>query len=139
MRVLVDTNVLLDVLVKREPFYADSAAIWALAEQGKLDGLVSAISFADVFYMMRRWAHAGAARQAVVLMRSVFTPVVCDAAVINQAIDSGLADFEDALQYYTAVRTGAGCILTRNAGDFPREPALLVLSPQEFLAQLRDD
>jgi predicted nucleic acid-binding protein len=50
MKVFIDTNVLFDVLAKREPFFADSAAIWTLAETGKVEGLVSAVSFTNIFY-----------------------------------------------------------------------------------------
>jgi predicted nucleic acid-binding protein len=136
MKAFIDTNVVLDVLAERWPHYEDSAAVWSLAEQGKVEGLVSAVSFTNVFYLMRRWADAGAAREALRLLRDAFTPVSCDSLIINQAIDSDLPDFEDAVQYFSAVHAGADCILSRNPDDFPRRPAVPVLSPTEFLAQL---
>ena len=137
MRAFVDTNVVLDVVAERKPFYGDSVAVWTLAEQGKLDGFVSALSFAHVFYMVKKWTDAGTARRALVMMRDTFSTIACSEAIIHQAIDSGLADFEDAIQYYSAVRADADCILTRNAGDFPTDSVLPVLSPKEFLAQLQ--
>jgi predicted nucleic acid-binding protein len=136
MKAFIDTNVLLDVLGERAPFYEDSAAVWSLAEQGKAEGLVSAVCFTNVFYVMRRWADAGAAKKAMRLLRDAFTPVACDSLIINQAIDSDLPDFEDAMQYFSALHAGADCILSRNPADFPRRPAVPVLSPTEFLAQL---
>lgn len=137
MNAFIDTNVLLDVLAKREPFYKDSAAVWTLAEQGSVKGLVSPVSFTNVFYMMRKWGGAKTARRAMVLLRDAFTPVACDALIINQAIDVGTDDFEDAVQYFSALHAGADCILSRNPDDFPRRPAVPVLSPAEFLAQLQ--
>ena len=136
MRLFIDTNVLLDVLARREPFYEDSAAVWSLAEQGKVEGLVSAVSFTNVFYMVRRWAGGDTAREAMRLLRDAFTAVACDLRIINQAIDSDLSDFEDAVQYFSAVHAGTDCILSRNPDDFPRRPAVPVFSPTEFLAQL---
>ena len=111
------------------------AAVWSLAEKGNVDGLVSAVSYTTVFYMMRRWSGREAAAKAVRLLRDSFGLAVCDSFVINRAIDSDLPDFEDAVQYFSALHAEADCIITRNAPDFPRRPALPVLSPAEFLAQ----
>ncbi len=133
MRVFVDTNVLLDVLVKRRQFYAESAAIWTLAEQGKIHGLVSAVSFTNVYYIVRRLRDHRTAMAAVKLLRDTFGPVACDGQVINQAIDAGAKDFEDAVQYFSALRGDAACIVSRDPGHFPRSD-LAVLSPAEFLA-----
>lgn len=133
MNVFVDTNVLLDVLGKRAPFYADSAALWTLAEQGKVRGLVSALSFSNIYDIVRRLKDRRAAKKAMVLLRDTFTPVACDEQVLQQAIDSLLNDFEDAIQYFSALRAGAVCLVSRNPDHFPRS-SLPVLTPSEFLA-----
>ncbi len=133
MKVFVDTNVLLDVLAKREPFYGDSARIWSLAERGRIEAQVSVISFNNVYYVVRRAANRQAAETALRLMRNVFKAVPLDAQVLSQAIDSGFSDFEDAIQFHSAVYAGAGSLVTRDADHFPTE-ALPVLSPAEFLA-----
>ncbi len=136
MRAFYDTNVLLDVLLQRAPFYEDSAEVWTLAEMERLDGCVSAVSFTNVFYVLETLLDAAEARRAVKAMANIFTPATCDARVIRQAVEADLADFEDAVQYFSALHADADCILTRNPGDFPRRPAVPVLSPAEFLAQL---
>ncbi len=136
MKALIDTDVLLDVLGRRERFYEHSASIWALSERGELDGLVSAVSFTTVFYLIEKWGGTEAARRGVVLVRDAFTPVACGVGILNQAIDSDMDDFEDAIQYFSALHAGADCILSRNLGDFPRRPAVPVLSPKEFRARL---
>jgi predicted nucleic acid-binding protein len=135
MRVFVDTNVVLDVLAKREPHYRDSAAVWTLAEQGRIQGLVSAVTFTNLFYIVRRLEGAAAARRALTLVRGSFTPVACDAQVIQQALDAGRGDFEDAVQYFSALRGEAAYIVTRNVDHFPAGD-LPVVSPAEFLAAL---
>jgi predicted nucleic acid-binding protein len=136
MDVFVDTNVLLDVLAKRQPFYEDSAAVWTLAEQGRIRGLVSVLSFSNVYYVVRRLRDRRAATRAMLLLRGTFTPVACDEQVLSQAIDAGLKDFEDAIQYFSAVRTQVACLISRNPDHFPRSP-LSVLTPTEFLAAQR--
>jgi predicted nucleic acid-binding protein len=132
MNIFVDTNVLLDVLAERRPFYDDSAAVWTLAEQGKLRGLISALSFSNIYYIVRRLKDHRTATRAMFLLRDTFAPVACDQQVLFQAIDAGMKDFEDAIQYYSALRADAACLITRNLDHYPRA-ALSVLTPTQFL------
>jgi len=133
MRVFVDTNVLLDVLANREPFYKESATVWTLAEQGKVRGLVSTLSFSNIYYIVRRLKDRRAAFRAIILLRDTFTPVACDEQVLNQAIDSGMKDLEDAIQYFSALRAEAASLVSRNPTHFPRS-TLAIVTPAEFVA-----
>jgi predicted nucleic acid-binding protein len=133
MRIFVDTNLLLDVLAKREPFYTAAARVWTLAETGACEALVSAISFNNVFYIVRKARDPAAARRALVLLRDVFASIDPDQRILNQAIDSDIPDLEDAIQFYSALHARADYLLTRNVGDFPAG-ILPVLAPDEFLA-----
>lgn len=133
MKVFCDTNVVLDVLTQREPFYADSARVWTLAGGGEIQGLVSVASFTNVFYIVRRFANRRAAQKAIQLLRATFVPVALDGQMLNQAIDAGFSDFEDAVQYFSALRWGAGCLVTRNPKHFPKD-GIPVHTPSEFLA-----
>jgi predicted nucleic acid-binding protein len=135
MRVFVDTNVLLDVLARREPFYADAARIWSLAERGKIEALVSAISFNNIYYVVRRASNRKSADKALQLMRDVFTPVPLSVQILSQAIDAGFDDFEDAIQFHSAIHAEADCLVTRDADHFPATD-LPVLAPAGFLASL---
>ena len=139
MKVLVDTNVLVDVVVERQPFYTDSVAIWTLAEQGQITGLVSAISFNNVYYVVRRLEDSKKARRALELLRDTFQVVACDQQVINQAMEAKFKDFEDAVQYVSAIRALADCLVSRNPGDFPTAKECPVLTPAEFLAVYRQE
>ncbi len=136
MNAFIDTNVLLDVLARRAPFYDDSAAIWALAEAGKIRGFISALSFSNVYYVVRRLRDRRTADRAMLLLRDTFTAVACDEQFLSQAIDAGMKDFEDAIQYHSAVRADAACLITRNPDHFPRS-GLAVVTPAEFLAAHR--
>jgi predicted nucleic acid-binding protein len=119
MRVFLDTNVLLDVLLRREPFYTASAAVWTLVENGRHQGGLSAISFNNSYYLLRRSIGDAAARHAISTMRQFFEVVPLDAAIVDAAIISPVTDFEDAIQWISAQRMGADVIITRNESDFP--------------------
>lgn len=138
MKILVDTNVLLDVLCERPPFYGDSAAIWTMAEQGQLTAFIAAVSVTNIYYIVRRLADHRKAMKAIVQLRDIFTLASCDAHVLNQAMNARIPDFEDAVQYFTAIHAGADMIITRNVKHFPKG-SIPAATPQEFLASLSSD
>ena len=132
MVIHVDTDVLLDVLAAREPFCQQSARVWGLAESGRITGVISAISYNNCFYVVRKYGGRAKAFEAISALRDVFQPVDLTAQILNQAMDAGLADFEDAIQYFSALHVAAEVLVTRNPDDFPRVgPA--VLTSTEFL------
>ena len=133
MKVFFDTNVLMDVLLQRYPFVTESREVWFLAERGKIAGLASALSFPNIYHVVRKALGAETALSMMTLLRDTFTAVPLDEQILNQAMDAKFSDFEDAIQYYSARRADAECLLTRNADHFPA-PGLRVLSPEEFLA-----
>ena len=135
MKVFVDTNVLLDVLARREPFYSNAARIWSLAERGRIEALISVISFNNVYYIVRRASNRKSAKRSLHLMRGIFTPVPLSVQILNQAIDAGYDDFEDAIQFHSAIHANADCLIRRDGEHFPATD-LPVLSPAAFLASL---
>jgi predicted nucleic acid-binding protein len=132
MKVFLDTNVLLDVLARREPHCIAASEIWSRVERGTLGGYISAISFNNVHYVLRRAANRQASHGALKLLRGIFHVVALDEQIIQRAIDSEFSDFEDAIQFFSAHHVGAGSIVTRNVRHFPAEP-LSVVTPEEFL------
>jgi len=134
MRVFVDTNILLDVLMARSPFVVSSARVWRMTEQGRLDAYISAISFNNILYIARKLKDTDAARNAMRRLRDVFRIVDLDQQTLHKAIDDdAISDFEDAIQFHSAVRRGCVVLLTRNPDHFPSTgPA--VATPDEFLA-----
>ena len=133
MKVLVDTNVILDVLLARPAFYADSARVLTLVDKGKVDGCIAAISVNNCYYIVRKHADRRAAEKAIKQMLSLFDVGELDSDVLQLAADAGFNDFEDAIQWQTALKAGVDCLITRNPGDFPKR-ALSLLTPSEFLA-----
>ena len=136
MRVFLDTNVLLDVLGDRRPFVGQAKPIWLLVERGRIEGLVSALSFSNVFYILRKYAGAQTALASLRQLRATFTAVACDQGVIDRALASDFGDFEDAVQYFSARAADAACIVTRDPGHFVA-CSIPVLSPAQFLATHR--
>lgn len=138
MKVFVDTNVLLDVLAERTELIKDSSAIWSLAEQGRLTGFIAAVSVTNLYYIIRKLNDHRTAMKALVQVRDIFTVAVCDHQVVTQAIDARMPDFEDAVQYFSALHAGVDSIITRNPKHFPRSP-MPIVSPREFLALWTDN
>jgi predicted nucleic acid-binding protein len=134
LKIFVDTNVLLDVLGKRVTFYGAAAAIWTLAEQRKIEAIISAVSFTNIFYIVRKLESRATAMKAIRQLRKVFVLAACDEEVISKALDLDFKDFEDGVQLASAVRAKAFCLVTRNPSHFARD-LLPILTPREFLIQ----
>jgi predicted nucleic acid-binding protein len=132
---LIDTNVIVDVLTRREPFFADSALVLDHAERGDYVAWVCATTVTTVFYLTRRHLGAAAAVEKLRDLTSICTVAPVNRAVIDSAIGSAFDDFEDAVLHHSALIAGADCIVTRNEADF-RASSLLIYSPAQFLAAL---
>jgi predicted nucleic acid-binding protein len=136
VRVLVDTNIVLDFLLQREPFSQDAELLFQAIDAGQVIGHVTATTLTDIFYISRKHTCSiEQARQAVseTLTAMVICPI--DRAVLESAFNSGLVDFEDAVQIFGAVAQGLDAILTRDNQGFLSSP-IPVLSIQELLRQL---
>ena len=137
MRVLIDTHIVLDFLLQREPFSQDAELLFKAIDAGQVVGYVTATTLTDIFYIARKHTRSvEQARQAVseTLTAMVICPV--NRTVLESAFSSGLADFEDAVQIFCAVTQGLEGILTRDTQGFLSSP-LPVLSIQELLSRLR--
>ena len=130
--VLIDLNILLDVLQKREPFYTASAHLLAVAETGKIDGYVAAHSLTTLFYLIQKGRGAAEARAAITNLLQIIQVAPMDQGTIEQALNLDYPDFEDTVQMMVAVQCKLDCLITRNVKDY--QPALLpVMTPVEFL------
>jgi predicted nucleic acid-binding protein len=133
MKVLLDTNVLLDVVEKREPFFSDSFQVFMQSAKKEIEAIIGASSVTDIYYVARRnCKNAGQALGYIIDMLRVVTAVDTKAADIQEAIRLNFTDFEDAVIAATAAREKADYVITRNAGDFTKSP-VPVISPADFL------
>ena len=131
--VLIDLNVILDVLQRREPFHAMSARALACAETGQVEGWVAAHSLTTLFYLLARHQSASHARVTLSELLSFLSVAAVDQAVIEQALNLPYQDFEDAVQMMAAVRAGVQYLITRNVRDYKAGP-LPVLQPAELVS-----
>jgi predicted nucleic acid-binding protein len=135
VNLFLDTNILIDVLARREPFYAASAAVWTRATTRGSTGWISAISFNNAYYLTRKAAGNEAAKEAVRVLRDAFHVIPLDLSVVDAALASGIEDFEDAIQFVSATRAGSNYLVSRNVTDFPTSD-LPVVDPAQLLAVL---
>jgi predicted nucleic acid-binding protein len=131
MRVLLDTNILLDVLQERHPYHAAAARVWKLVEEKAIEGVVSAISFNNIFYIARKQSGRDKAMEAVRYVRRIFGITPLDAAVIDFALETNAPDFEDAIQVGSAKMVQADYVVTRNSAD-----CVPTVTAEELLALL---
>jgi predicted nucleic acid-binding protein len=137
MKILVDTNILLDVLTQRRPFFKDAAMVWSLIHDGLLDGFVSAISVNNLYYIVRKLRDRETAESFVDDLLRDFGIVSLTKNILQQSRTVAGKDFEDSIQYFSAIQEGCEFLLTRNKKDFPTA-GVQILNPTEFLDQLRD-
>jgi predicted nucleic acid-binding protein len=133
MKVLFDTNVVLDVLLARKPHATAAAQLFALVERGEMQGSVCATTITTIHYLAARAVGPKRAEKHLRQLLSLFEVAPVTGAVVASALDLGFADFEDAVVHEAARACGASAIVTRNAKDFARA-SLPVLSPVELLA-----
>jgi predicted nucleic acid-binding protein len=135
LQVLIDLNIILDVLLRREPFYEMSASVLASAETSRITGWVAAHSLTTLFYLLSKHGSVDQARVALTELLNLLSVAPVDRAVIEQALNLPYQDFEDAVQMMAAVRIGADYLITRNPRDYRHGP-LPTLAPAELLALL---
>lgn len=135
MRALLDTDVVLDALLRRAPFVVDSYALWQACAAGRLEGCISVITPVNVFYIARKQVGADQARQHVADLLTAFQVIPIDTAVLRAAHALPMADFEDAVQAAAAAAAGLDAVVTRNTRDYTGAP-LPILTPADALARL---
>jgi predicted nucleic acid-binding protein len=132
---LIDVNILLDVLQKREPFYEMSAHLLASVETGRVKGYVAAHSITTLFYLIKKDRSAAEARATITNILQFIKIAPVDQSTIEQALNLDYRDYEDAVQMIAAVQCKADFLITRSVKDY--QPALLsVLQPVDFLGTL---
>lgn len=135
MRVLIDTDVVLDLMLKRAAFYADAFALWQAGDQGRYDRYIAAMTPINAYYIARKMIGAQAARQAIGELLATTMICTIDDHVLRTAHQSTTSDFEDAVQIAAALHTGIDVIVTRNTNDYTHAP-ISIMTPVQCLARL---
>ena len=135
MKLLVDINVLLDVLLDREPHAAASSAVWSAIERSVAEGLVAAHAVTTIYYLIRREQNEANTKRTVGAVMSVFGVAPVDQSVIREALAMPMGDFEDAVTAAAARRAGCDLIVTRDPKGF-RGSTVRALAPEAVVALL---
>jgi predicted nucleic acid-binding protein len=136
VRILLDTNILLDFFLERQPFYLESSQVFGAIAAGSIEGYFSASSATDIFYICRRQTQSvSIARQILQRTLALLTACPVTQSILETAFDSELPDFEDAVQIACAVAAGLDAIVTRNPADF-QTSLIPVMAIAELLQQL---
>lgn len=138
MRILLDTNILLDVLTQRQLFFEDSAKVWTLVQSGLVEGYLAAISVNNLYYIISKLRDRKIAEAFVDDVLNDFEIASLTKTILKQSRNVRGKDFEDSIQYFSAIQEGCEVLITRNKRDFPAL-GLQILTPVEFLKQLQNE
>ena len=131
-QIFVDSDIILDLLGKREPFYRFAAEVCTLADTGEVELVTTSLVIANVYYLLRKAKGNDTARELLRKLRMIIGVVPITEHTVDLALNSHFSDFEDALQYYTALECGIPILLTRNVRDYT-EKGLVVQTAEEYL------
>lgn len=133
MRIAFDTNVVVDVLLQRKPFWADAAALFAYVREERVEGILGATTVTTSFFLTRRATTREQAQESIGRLLGLFSVAPVDAEVLQAARASGVDDYEDAVLSEAARRVRADGLVTRNEQDFEAAD-LAVYRPEELLS-----
>lgn len=132
MKILIDTNIVLDMLLEREPFEESSTKVFEQVESGKAEAYLTANSITDIVYILRKKYNKEKIRSAVFELMKFIKIVGVTSKDISKAFDYPFNDYEDALQNQCAIKIKADYIVTRNEKDF-KNGLIKAITPDKFI------
>ncbi len=133
MKVLIDSDVIMDLLIDRKPFSKESLDILSWCEKGRISGYWTPVIISNVYYILSKYSSEKMARSTIAELNEVLEVVSISKSVINLALESKFKDFEDAIQNYAAeLNVEIEAIITRNENDY-KLSKLSVFSPSDFI------
>ncbi len=132
-RLYIDTNIVIDLLSRREPFYEEAANLFSLADKKIIELSISSLTVANTGFTLLRQTNSTSAKEILRKLRLIINILPLDDKIIGIALnDNSFDDFEDGLQYFTAIENNQDLIITRNLKDF-KNSALPVMTARQFL------
>jgi predicted nucleic acid-binding protein len=131
----LDTNIILDLLANRKPFYTEAAKLFSLADKKKVKLSISSLCIADAHYILSRQKPEKEVRNILRTFKVLVKVLPLDDKIADLALNSEFRDFEDAIQYYTAIENDQDLIITRNQQDF-KESKIPVMTAGEFIKSI---
>lgn len=136
-KLFLDSNVVLDLLGEREPFYTAAAKIASLADKSQIQLFVSALSYATVYYVLSKFEDTEQVKEKIRKFKVIAETSDLTDKIIDKGLASKFTDFEDALQYYCSLKYNCNILITRNVKNF-KKADILVLTPEEYLKSLKN-
>lgn len=134
-KLFIDTNVMIDLIGHRNPFYSEIAKIASLAEEQKIQLIASSLSFVNTYYIISKNNEPKLVIDSLKKFRLICGVSAVDELTIDKSLVSNFNDFEDGVQNYSALHSNCDIIITRNEKDF-KKAQIPVMSPTEFLASI---
>lgn len=135
-RLFLDTNIVVDLLDRREPFCNDAVRLFSMAYNKQVQLVVSPMTFSTASFLLRKHGTEGV-RKLLSNLRQLVSVATTDERTVDDSLASQFQDFEDALQYYTALEANAEIIITRNGKDFTAS-RLPVMTATEYLSTIKN-
>ncbi len=135
MRVLFDTNVILDVMLLREPFHKYSALLLAKVERKEIEGFLCPTTITTIFYLAQKTKGSQETQKIIEALLRIFEISSVNKFILKSALKSDFSDYEDAVLHESAIESNVDIIVTRNVKDFSHAK-LIVLAPEELLTLL---
>ena len=136
MKIFVDTNLFIEILLGREPFFSASALVYKLCESNRIEGYIAPITINNIHYICRRTKRVEEIKAFLTEVSSIFTIAAMDGETVRRAEKLPLNDYEDALQYALAQQHTCHYLITRNTKDFKKVQPVEVVTPEAFLSIL---
>jgi predicted nucleic acid-binding protein len=134
-KLFIDTNIMLDLMGERMPFYESAAKIATLADKGQVTIVVSALSYATVSYFLTKYENSETAKSKLRKFKIISEICPLDELIIEKGLNSNFSDFEDSLQYFSALTSECDILITRNGKDF-KESQIPVMNAAEYFKSL---
>jgi len=131
-KIFVDSDVILDLLAKREPHYEYSASVFTLCDTKKIELYTTSLVFSNVYYILRKIVGIEKAKESLRKLRVLVRVMSVEEKEVDLALNSKFSDFENAVQYYTAVKNKMTILLTRNVKDY-KVKDLVIQTPEQFV------
>ena len=131
-RIFTDSDVIIDLLAIRMPFYDDSAKIFTMAYKKKIEIYTTAVVLTNVFYILRKIMGNEEAKKQLKNLRLLIQILPINENIIDMTLNSKFSDFEDGLQYFTAKDGNIHTVITRNVKDY-KEKGVAVQTPSEYI------
>lgn len=131
-KIFVDTDIILDLLAKREPFYKFAAEVFSEADQGNIQLFVSSLSFSNLNYLLSRQYSSNQTRKKLQIFKTLVSVLAVNDKVVELALASEFKDFKDGLQYFTATENSLRILLTRNLKDY-KAAEISVMTANQYL------